>query len=152
MKSDIVIRKAEFDDAEMIAEFNRLMAIETEEKEIAKKVIRNGVLNLMKNPQYGFYIVAESGGETAGCLMLTFEWSDWRNGLFLWVQSVYVKPEFRRHGIYRKMYQFVKSYASSREDVCGIRLYVDKNNTSAQKTYKALGMKETSYSFFEELT
>jgi len=151
MKSDVIVRQAKFDDAGIITEFNRLMALETEGRELEEEVISSGVINLMKKSEFGFYIVAESDGEIAGSLMITYEWSDWRNGLFLWVQSVYVKPEFRRQGIYRKMYQFVRSYAESRADVCGIRLYVEKDNVSAQDAYKALGMKKTSYLLFEEI-
>lgn len=82
--------------------------------------------------------------------MITKEWSDWRNGLFWWIQSVYVKPEYRRQGIYRRMYRFVKDLAENHPEVCGCRLYVEKENTVAQSTYSALGMTETHYKLFEE--
>ncbi len=143
------IRKANQIDADTIAEFNIAMAQETEEKELNSATIQSGVRQLFDHPEYGFYIVAEIDNKVAGCLMITYEWSDWRNGLFWWIQSVYIKPEFRRKGIYRQMYEFVKKLAKD-TDVCGFRLYVEKGNTIAQKTYENLGMNETIYKLYEE--
>ncbi len=95
--------------------------------------------------------MAEVEGVIAAALMVTSEWSDWRNGFFWWVQSVYVKKEYRRQGLYSEMYRFVKSEAGRRPDVCGFRLYVEKDNLSAQKTYAALGMERTHYRLYEEM-
>ena len=146
----ITIRKAGLPDAEVIARFNTAMALETEGKVLAPEVINAGVRSLMARPEYGFYVVAEEGKEVAACLMLTFEWSDWRDGLFWWVQSVYVQPEYRRRGIYRRMYEKVRELALENSEVWGIRLYVEKENSSARATYHALGMEETSYRMYEQ--
>ena len=151
MKDRISIRKAAADDAEPIAEFNIAMAMETEQKKLERDRIEPGVKALFDHPEYGFYLVAESGDEIIGSLMVTKEWSDWRNGLFWWIQSVYVIPEFRRKGVYRAMYEKVKQLADQAENVCGFRLYVEKENTIAQQTYLSLGMEETHYKMFEEI-
>ncbi len=145
------IRQATAEDAESIAEFNRLMAFETEHKKLIPEVILTGVKTMIANPSHGFYLVAEKEGEIAGSLMITTEWSDWRNGVVWWVQSVYVRDEYRRQGIYRGLYEEVKSLSSSDESVCGYRLYVEKDNVKAQKTYESLGMIETDYLMYEEL-
>lgn len=145
------IRQATAEDAESIAEFNRLMAFETEHKKLIPEVILTGVKTMIANPSHGFYLVAEKEGEIAGSLMITTEWSDWRNGVVWWVQSVYVRDEYRRQGIYRGLYEEVKSLSSSDESVCGYRLYVEKDNVRAQKTYESLGMIETDYLMYEEL-
>ncbi|MBL7067341.1 MAG: GNAT family N-acetyltransferase [Candidatus Marinimicrobia bacterium] len=146
------IRKARINDAETIADFNIAMAKETEGKALGPVVIRAGVNSLFANPQYGFYVVAEVQNRIAGCLMITTEWSDWRNGLFWWIQSVYIHPDYRRKGIYRAMYSFVKESARQKPNICGLRLYVEKRNVSAQRTYTALGMAECHYKMFEERT
>ena len=104
----------------------------------------------MQRPEYGFYVVAENSGGVVGTLMITTEWSDWRDGLFWWIQSVYVSPDFRRKGIYRQMYQYIRSLASENADICGYRLYVEKDNTIAQQTYETLGMAETDYLLYEQ--
>ena len=104
----------------------------------------------MNQTGYGFYLVAESDdGEIAGGLMVTFEWSDWRNGCFWWIQSVYVMPAFRRQGIYRDLYGYVRKMAEERGGVCGFRVYVEKDNVSAKETYRKLGMEECDYRMFE---
>ncbi len=127
------------------------MALETEGKELPESVIFNGVSRLMEKPEYGFYLIAEKNTEIAGTLMVTTEWSDWRNGLIWWIQSVYVSPGFRRQGVYSAMYNKVQDLAAKNPDVCGFRLYVEKDNTVAQTTYKQLGMKETDYLLFETI-
>ncbi|MFA4838221.1 MAG: GNAT family N-acetyltransferase [Candidatus Neomarinimicrobiota bacterium] len=110
MPEDFHIRIAEPKDADDLIEFNIAMAKETENKILPPEIITAGVHNLFAHPEYsGFYLVAETNGEIAGALMVTTEWSDWRNGLFWWIQSVYVKPKFRRQGIYRKMYEELHS-------------------------------------------
>ncbi|MGB1309751.1 MAG: GNAT family N-acetyltransferase [Leucothrix sp.] len=145
------IRQADVKDAEAIAEFNRLMAYETEHKTLLPQVILAGVNTMIANPSHGFYLVAEDGDNIAGSLMITTEWSDWRNGVVWWVQSVYVREDYRRQGIYRSLYDKVKALAEQDPAVCGFRLYVEKDNINAQKTYQSLGMIETDYLMYEEL-
>ncbi|HNR68929.1 MAG TPA: GNAT family N-acetyltransferase [bacterium] len=151
MQDDIAVRQAQLDDAETIAEFNIAMAQETENKKLDPRTILAGVHGLLNKPEYGFYLVAESGGRIAGCLLITFEWSDWRNGLFWWIQSVYVLPEFRRQGVYRRLYNAVQE-RGRKERVCGFRLYVEKENLAAMQTYCRLGMFETPYRIYERET
>lgn len=145
------IRKATATDAAIIAQFNQHMALETEHKELMPELILAGVHSLLSNPAYGFYLVAEIEGVVAGALMITTEWSDWRNGVFWWVQSVYIRAEFRRQGVYRKLYATVKDLAAEQGNVCGFRLYVEKDNHAAQSTYTELGMQATDYLMYEEL-
>jgi ribosomal protein S18 acetylase RimI-like enzyme len=145
------IRGGRPEDAEVIAGFNRAMAEETEAKKLDHGISVAGVRALLERPQHGTYTVAESGGEVVGSLMITTEWSDWRNGFFWWVQSVYVIPSFRRQGVYRALYGHVRMSARCQTDVCGIRLYVENENTGAQKTYESLGMQKTGYRLYEEL-
>lgn len=146
-----VIRKATIDDADTLAAFNAEMARETEGKTLLPDVIGAGVRALLKDPRLGYYVVAEIDGQIAASLMVTTEWSDWRNGIFWWIQSVYVRPAYRRRGVYRSLYAFVKQLADNDPSVCGFRLYVERENSAAQNTYAALGMQETSYKLFEEL-
>jgi ribosomal protein S18 acetylase RimI-like enzyme len=145
------IRVATPDDAATLVDFNAAMARETEAKELLLEVIGAGVRSLLANPASGFYVVAEEDGRLVGSLMITREWSDWRNGDFWWIQSVYVRPEARRRGVYRNLYRHVQALAAADPGVCGFRLYVDRENAEAQGTYGALGMKATRYLVFEEL-
>lgn len=151
MNTSITVREAKVEDSSIISQFNVNMAWETESKKLDKKTISAGVESLFQKPEYGFYMVAESGTEIVATLMITHEWSDWRNGLFWWIQSVYVKPEFRRQGIYRSMYEAVLKLARNHPEVCGCRLYVEKENFTAINTYEALGMSETQYKMYEEV-
>ena len=145
------IRRAGIDDAAALSQFNQKMALETEGIELISEIIDSGVKTMIESPQMGFYLVAEDDGVIAAALMTTTEWSDWRNGLFWWIQSVYVLPEYRRQGLYRKLYEEVKRLAENDIGVCGFRLYVEHENLAAQKTYQALGMHETHYKLYEEL-
>ena len=147
---NLQIRKAAIDDATTIAEFNKNMAFETEKKVLPEDIINEGVRKMLETPSLGFYLVAEVDGQIVGSLMVTTEWSDWRNGMFWWIQSVYVTQRFRKQGIYRSLYKYVKQLADGEENVCGFRLYVEKQNTNAQETYKKLGMSETEYYLYEE--
>jgi ribosomal protein S18 acetylase RimI-like enzyme len=151
MPVDLAFRRGELRDADTIAAFNAAMALETEGKELIPEVIGAGVRRLIGMPTLGFYVVAENAGEVVACLMITNEWSDWRNGLFWWIQSVYVKKEFRRQGVYRRLYEHVRSLAKSDASVCGFRLYVEKENEAGQATYSSVGMNETDYLIYEEL-
>ena len=148
---DFTLRLANARDLPALVEFNHAMARETEGKELDAETLTAGVRALLEDESHGFYVVAESGGEVAGWLLVTYEWSDWRNGVFWWVQSVYVRPHFRRRGIYRRLYELVKARASARGGVRGFRLYVEKHNEVAQRTYEQLGMSETHYKMYEEL-
>jgi GNAT superfamily N-acetyltransferase len=145
------IRTAEPADAIQIAEFNINMARETEGIRLKPDVILAGAKRLIDDAALGFYLVAEADGEIIGSLMVTTEWSDWRNGQFWWIQSVYVIPEWRRMGLYRALYEKVKLLADDNENVCGYRLYVERENVIAQSTYDRVGMHETHYKMYEEL-
>lgn len=150
-KPPINIRQALPKDAQAIADFNSLMAQETEGKTLQPEIILGGVKNMLTNPAYGFYLVAEQDGQVVGSLMVTNEWSDWRNGLFWWIQSVYIVKETRRQGIYRQLYETVKTLAQQNTNICGFRLYVEKDNAQAQQTYQSLGMAATDYLLYEEM-
>ncbi len=145
------LRRAILDDAQALADFNIDMAHETEGIKLIPEVIHAGVEAMINNPQMGFYLVIEDKGNIAASLMVTTEWSDWRNGLFWWIQSVYVRPQNRRQGMYRQLYQRVKALAEDEANVCGFRLYVEHDNRAAQGTYRSLGMEETVYKVYEEM-
>jgi ribosomal protein S18 acetylase RimI-like enzyme len=151
MTDSIRIRPATASDADTIIEFAAAMALETERKVLLRDVIGEGVHHLLAHPEMGFYVMAEWEAEVAGSLMVTTEWSDWRNGNFWWVQSVYVRPEFRRRGVYRKLYRYLQGRAAKDPNVCGFRLYVERDNARAQATYRAAGMQQTHYLLYEEL-
>jgi len=144
------IRLASPLDSDALVEFNLRMALETEGLALEKETLAAGVEALFRREGLGFYVVAENPAEgVAGALMVTYEWSDWRNGCFWWIQSVYVRPEFRRRGLYRGLYGFVRKLAEERGGVCGFRLYVEKDNEAARQTYASLGMGETYYRMYE---
>ncbi len=146
----IRVRLACSRDAPEIARFNNAMAMETESKTLVEETVNAGVEAVFASNDKGFYVVAENGAEVIGALMVTYEWSDWRNGFFWWIQSVYVEPRFRRRGIYRMLYQFVIERARSEGNVYGFRLYVEKGNSVAQKVYATLRMQKTDYLIFEQ--
>ena len=148
---DIQVIQAGPRHSEIIAEFNQAMAIETEGRKLPWDKIHPGIKAILQDSSLGFYLVALYQGEVVGCLAITYEWSDWRNGFFWWIQSVFVAPSHRTKGVFTGLYSHVKSLASSKPDVCGVRLYVEKENTSAQQTYKKLGMIETHYRIMEEV-
>jgi len=145
------IRLATKTDAATLVEFNAAMALETEGKRLLPKVIGAGVRALLANPASGFYVIAKENASVVAALMITREWSDWRNGDFWWIQSVYVRPEWRRQGVYRRLYRHVQALAARDARVCGFRLYVDRGNRRAQAVYRALGMERTRYRVLEEL-
>jgi len=150
MAKEIQVRLAQGRDAEMIAGFNIAMAQETEGKELEPDMVRRGVQGLFERPAYGFYVVAETAGEVVGSLMITYEWSDWRCGVFWWIQSVYIQPNYRREGVFSKLYKFLQGKARQAPEVCGLRLYFERSNETAQAAYRKLQMTETNYGIFEE--
>ena len=151
MSDTIEIRPAKLKDAGRIIEFNLRMAGETEEKKLEPDVLFSGVTAVLNEPDLGFYLVATDGSQVVGCLLVTTEWSDWRNGEFWWIQSVYVEPDFRRKGVFRSLYEATRKRAKESDRVCGFRLYVEQENVKAQQTYAQLGMKETAYMMLETL-
>jgi ribosomal protein S18 acetylase RimI-like enzyme len=143
------IRPAEPRDLDVITRFNAALAQETEGVRLDPERLRRGILALLKDPQKGFYLLAEEEGEIVGQVMVTFEWSDWRNGVFYWIQSVYVRPDRRRQGVFRALYRRVETTARERPGVCGLRLYVDRDNVRARQTYRSLGMSGANYDVME---
>jgi len=144
------IRPATPEDRDALVGFARAMARETEDRELDLDTLRAGVTALLADPARGRTFVVESAGEPVATLMLTYEWSDWRNGFFWWIQSVYVAPQHRRRGLYRRLHEHVRRLAAETPGVCGLRLYVERDNRAAQTTYLAMGMAETHYRLFEE--
>jgi GNAT superfamily N-acetyltransferase len=146
----LVVRTATAGDIDVIVQFNAAMARETEAKTLDPQVLRAGVAAVLAEARRGFYLIAEHAGEVVGCLMITYEWSDWRNGDWWWLQSVYVRPEHRRGGVFRALYAEVERRAAARTDVVGVRLYVERDNAHAQQTYQSLGMREDLYRMYSK--
>lgn len=144
----IRIRKAVPADALAITEFQQKMAWETEQLLLVEDVIGKGVTAVFNEPSRGQYYVAEIDGKVVASLLITYEWSDWRNKNIWWFQSVYVLPGYRRRGIFRSMYSIILK-ESEKNNVAGLRLYVEANNSNAQKTYESLGMKCQHYRMYE---
>jgi len=145
----ISVRPARREDAALIVRFSRALAWESEGLRLDEARLARGVEGVFRVPERGRYRIAEREGRAVGCLMLTGEWSDWRAGWFWWIQSVYVVPDARRAGVFRALYHSVLEEARSREDVCGLRLYVEHANARALATYAGVGMKEAPYRMFE---
>jgi GNAT superfamily N-acetyltransferase len=150
-KMNVIIRPATLSDADVICEFNRRLAKETENKDLDPVILKAGVAAMLGDPRKGRYYVAEGGKErhVVGQLGVTLEWSDWRNRNFWWIQSVYVVESERRHGVFRKLYEHLLQEARTQPDVIGLRLYVEHDNLAAQETYKKLGMTMTGYHLME---
>ena len=144
----VTVRPAISADAGVIAGFNQAMALETEGKELSRSVVEPGVLAVFVGSSRGFYLVAESAGEIVGGLMVTFEWSDWRNADFWWIQSVYVVPRARRRGVFALLYRDIEARARAAA-ACGLRLYVENDNQAAMATYLSLGMHDAHYRVME---
>jgi ribosomal protein S18 acetylase RimI-like enzyme len=147
--TEISVRPATLDDAEFLVRGNAQMALETENLSLDLDRLRSGVRAVFADPGRGFYLIAESNGTPLGQMMITYEWSDWRNGVFWWIQSVYTAPESRRRGVFRALYSQADSLARQEGTVCGLRLYVELNNRRAQDAYRRCGMHETAYRMFE---
>jgi len=144
------IRAAKITDTAALVTFNQDMAMETEGKTLDPATIKPGVAAVFEDKKKGFYVVAEQHEKIVGGLMVTYEWSDWRNAWFWWIQSVYILPEARGTGLYRRMYEFVKDRAAEAGNVCGFRLYVETENIQAQKVYARVGMSQSHYLMYEE--
>lgn len=145
----IEIRKARVHDARSIAQYNCAMAQETEGHTLDMATLSAGVLAVFERPERGSYWVAERDGKVVGCLLVTHEWSDWRNGDIWWIQSVYVVPAVRRCGVFTALYRAVEAAARAQAEVCGLRLYVEQGNAVAQAVYQRLGMRDSGYRVME---
>ncbi len=149
MSDAIEIRRAIPSDFAFIVESNITMAEETEDLSLDEAKVRAGVGAVLADSSLGFYLIAEIDGNPAGQLMVTYEWSDWRNGLWWWIQSVYVRPEYRRRGVYRALHLHVVEAVRAAGGACGLRLYVELENTVAQQVYESLDMYRTRYHMYE---
>jgi GNAT superfamily N-acetyltransferase len=133
----------------MIANFNLLLAEESEHLHLDPARVASGVATVLKDPTKGVYYIAEQNGVVAGQLMITYEWSDWRNGNIWWLQSVYVKAEYRKQGVFRALFEHLREAARQQKDVCALRLYMHADNFRARRSYERLGMSKTQYEVFE---
>lgn len=149
MTDGISLRRAQTSDASLIAEFNQAMALETEGKALNPAVVQAGVLAVLNEPRRGFYLLAERAGTVVAGLMVTYEWSDWRNADFWWIQSVYVLPAARRQGAFAALYREIERQART-AGACGLRLYVENDNLTAISTYSRLGMLDAHYRVMEQ--
>jgi len=147
-----IIRNADSNDIKTIAKYNIAMALETENKRLDKNTITKGVTSVVMDNSKGLYWVMEIDDVLAGQLMVTYEWSDWRNGMMWWIQSVFVPEAYRRQGVYKALYRNLADLAKADKECCGIRLYVEKKNTRAQNTYLNLGMINAGYEIMEITT
>jgi GNAT superfamily N-acetyltransferase len=150
----IEVRMAAIGDLDVLVNFSAAMAMETEGCRLDDDRLRRGILAVLESSAHGFYLVGERPDAEArtviGQLLVTYEWSDWRNAAFWWIQSVYVHPMWRRQGVYRLMHQRVVQDARARKDVCGIRLYVEEHNETAQRVYRQVGLSPAGYLVFQE--
>lgn len=150
----LIVRPASGDDVDSLVAFSAAMAWETEQRRLDEARLREGTLSMLRTPSLGFFMVAEvrdsDRPRVIGQLMITYEWSDWRNGVFWWIQSVYVDPAWRRRGVFRHMHEAVISSAKAASDVCGVRLYVEHNNRTAQTVYQRLGLSPSAYKVYEQ--
>ena len=146
---DVTVRDAIPSDLDAIVRGNARMAAETENKILADEVLRAGVETALGDAGHGRYWVAEVDDRVVGQIMVTYEWSDWRNGVMWWIQSVYVAEDYRRKGVFSTLYRHVESMAKASGNCAGLRLYVERENTRAQATYDALGMVDAGYTIME---
>jgi GNAT superfamily N-acetyltransferase len=146
---NITVRDATRDDIDAIVGYNQRLAQETEGKSLDPAVIGAGVRRGFANPALCRYFVAEADGRVVGTTMLTYELTDWRDGVIWWLQSVYIEPEHRRHGVFRAIYRHIEALAREHPDVRGLRLYVHRDNARAMQTYESLGMEKAGYELYE---
>lgn len=147
----INIRKATLNDLPTLIDFQQRLADESENVKLDAATLAKGMRAMFDDTSKGFYNVAEADAEIVGCHMITFEWSDWRNGMVWWLQGVYVKESHRKHGVFRKMYENIITTVKNDPGLVGLRLYVDKTNSRAQKVYTAMGMDGEHYTMFEKM-
>ena len=145
----MIIRQANEQDSASIVEFQLAMAWETEQLQLDEPTVFKGVAAVFADSSKGTYYVADLDGKVIGSLLTTFEWSDWRNGTVLWIQSVYVRPEHRKKSVFSKLYKHIRDLVSTDNNLRGIRLYADKTNTSAHGVYEHLGMTAEHYQMYE---
>ncbi|NNE65092.1 MAG: GNAT family N-acetyltransferase [Pyrinomonadaceae bacterium] len=151
MDSEVTVRLGVSTDVDSLIEFNRSMALETEGIELDPLELAKGVSSVFEDERKGYYVVAESENrQIVGGLLIVYEWSDWRNAWFWWITSVFIIPDYRGKGIYRRLYEFVKQEARKEGNVHGFRLYVDIENTAAQQVYEKVGMFASQYMLFGE--
>jgi GNAT superfamily N-acetyltransferase len=146
----IEIRPATERDIEVITANNAALAMETEHRRLSPDIVRAGVSAALADPAKGRYFVAELAGQVVGQIMHTYEWSDWRNGCFWWIQSVYVVPSARGQGVFRRLFDHLRTLARAEPGVCGLRLYVERDNSRAQKTYRQCGLMDPGYFVMED--
>lgn len=145
----VSIRKSQPADIPTIVDFQKLLALESENVQLDGTLVTRGIQAMFDDPSKGIYFVAEVDGELAGCHSITYEWSDWRNGMVWWLQSVYVVDKHRKNGVFKAMFENLKKLINNDPTLVGLRLYVDKTNARAQKVYAAMGMNGDHYSVFE---
>jgi ribosomal protein S18 acetylase RimI-like enzyme len=152
VSEDIVIRQARLEDIEILIRFSAAMAWETEQRTLDQERLRQGILAVFDRADRGIFYVAEHRPDhrVIGQCLITYEWSDWRNAQFWWIQSVYVDPQWRRRGVYRRLHDSIRRQAQTTPGVCGIRLYVEQNNTTAQEAYRRTGLHHSNYLVLEE--
>lgn len=148
-KRTIHLRRARDKDADFLAAGNIALARETENKALPQSTVLEGVKTVLRHPNHGFYVIAEIDHQPMGQLLVTYEWSDWRNGLFWWLQSVYILPQWRGQGLFRQLQDYVIQAAKDDPKVCGLRLYVERDNRRAKSIYTHLGWQTTSYEMLE---
>jgi GNAT superfamily N-acetyltransferase len=147
----VTIRQATLENAAIIADYNVALADESENLKLEPARVRAGVEALLRDPGKGTYYIAVSEGEVVGQLLITHEWSDWRNGDIWWLQSVYVRPDFRRRGVFKALFDFVHAEAVRAKEVCCLRLYMETDNNRAREAYHRMGMTETHYEVLERV-
>lgn len=152
--NQVIVRPAGLDDVDVLVNFGAALAQETEARILDRDRLRRGTLAVLESSARGFYLVAElhegSWKAVVGQLLVTYEWSDWRNATFWWIQSVYVHPDWRRRGVYRRMHESVLAKGRAQGDVCGVRLYVEQENKAAHAVYRRVGLSCSPYLIFEE--
>lgn len=148
--STVTIRSARADDLTQIVDFNLRLAEESEGKKLDEAVLSKGVQRALASPEMCRYFMAEVSGEVAGQTMITFELTDWRDGVLWWLQSVYVRPEFRKIGAFKALFRHIATLAKETPDVRGLRLYVEQGNSRAQRVYEQMGMQPGGYLVYEQ--
>jgi GNAT superfamily N-acetyltransferase len=146
---NITVRVATASDIDAIIHYNQRLAEETEGKTLDPAVISAGVHRGFRSPEMCRYFVAEADGRVVGTTMITYELTDWRDGVIWWLQSVFIEPDYRRHGVFRAIYRHIEAMARAHPDVRALRLYVHHDNARAMKTYESLGMEKAEYELYE---